>query len=49
MKRSYEKQFEYEAIKNDDLAKENELLRLKIGRIKDVFVDSSENRNRQQP
>ena len=27
MKHSYEKQLEYEAVKNDDLQKENELLR----------------------
>lgn len=42
LKYNYEKRLEFETVKNEDLTKENELLRQKITRIKDVFVDSSE-------
>ena len=48
LKHNYEKRLEFEACKNDDLTKENELLRQKITRIKDVFVDTSEQRGRPQ-
>ena len=41
MKHNYEKRLEFEAMKNDDLTRENELLRQKITRIKDVFIDNS--------
>lgn len=46
LKYNYEKRLEFESVKNEDLTKENELLRQKITRIKDVFVDSSEQRAR---
>ena len=42
MKHNYEKRLEFEAVKNDDLTRENELLRQKITRIKDVFIDSTD-------
>ena len=42
MRHNYEKRLEFEGVKNDDLRKENELLRQKIARIKDVFIDSAE-------
>ena len=47
-KSNYDKRLEFEMIKNEDLCKENELLRQKIARIKDVFIDNSEQRSRPQ-
>ena len=44
MKHSYEKRLEFETTKNEDLKRENELLKQKITRIKDVFIDPSEHR-----
>ena len=44
MKHSYEKHLEFEKTKNEDLKRENELLKQKITRIKDVFIDPSEHR-----
>lgn len=49
MKKGYEKRIEFEVAKNADLVRENEHLRQKFSRIKDVFGDtaSAEARNRQ--
>ena len=44
IKHSYEKRLEFETTKNEDLKRENELLKQKITRIKDVFIDPSEHR-----
>ena len=46
LKFNYDKRLEFETVKNDDLTKENELLRQKITRIKDVFIDGNEQRAR---